>query len=230
MALGAAFTFAFLTALSGALMPGPLLTVTIAQSAKMGFKASVLLMIGHSLLELIMVTAIWFGVGHILKMRPVLGTITAVGGLMLFWMGWGMVSDVRKGAIDLDTVASDSNRPANKPATSSLILAGAAVSLSNPYWTIWWATIGLTIFATLSRNLFSVIVALYLGHISGDFVWYMAVGGAVASGRRLITRKFYNAVVVVCGIFLLFLGSSFLYALASGKIWAVSQAMHLMKK
>ena len=226
MAVGSVFILSFITALSGALMPGPLLTVTIAQTARRGMRASVLLVAGHSLLELVLVVGLWFGLGHILKIRPVIGTITVLGGLMLLWMGWGMIRDARRGALDIQMTANDGgNGVLRHP-----IITGMAVSISNPYWVIWWATIGLTFFAALSQNAVSTICAFYFGHIMGDILWYLAIGIAVATGRRLINPTVYGVIVQICGVFLIFLGSSFLYLIATGKLWAIKMSIHLLGK
>ena len=108
--MAAVFFLSFLTALSGALMPGPLLTVTIAQTARRGMRASVLLVAGHSLLELMLVVGLWFGLGHILRIRPVIGTVTVLGGAMLLWMGWGMIRDARRGVLDIQTDSLDGHQ------------------------------------------------------------------------------------------------------------------------
>src|SRR5271157_4108973 len=63
----AIFTTSFTVALSGALMPGPLLTVTISESARRGYMAGPLLIVGHSVLELVLVTAICLGLDVYLK-------------------------------------------------------------------------------------------------------------------------------------------------------------------
>ena len=49
------------------------------------------------------------------------------------------------------------------------IVGGIVVSLSNPYWIIWWATVGAT-FMTQSLELGLLgIGAFYVGHILSDF-------------------------------------------------------------
>jgi len=71
--LAVVFGGSFTLALSGALMPGPLLTVTIAESAHRGFVAGPLLMVGHAVLELALVVAIILGLGPFLKIPQVMG-------------------------------------------------------------------------------------------------------------------------------------------------------------
>ena len=229
MSVGGVFILSFITALSGALMPGPLLTVTIAQTARKGFFASVLLVLGHSLLELILVVGLAFGLGHFLKIRPVIGTIAVLGGAMLLWMGWGMIRDARRGLLEIHTEAGERD-PEKAGILRNPVISGMVVSISNPYWVIWWATIGLTFFAALSRNALGTIAAFYFGHIMGDIVWYLAVGGAVATGRRLIDPAVYRAVVQVCGVFLIFLGGSFLYLVSSGGLWKIHMTMDWLRK
>lgn len=228
--LGTIFALSFVTALSGALMPGPLLTVTIARTAERGFIAPVMLIAGHALLELLLVVGLVFGLGRILKIKPVIGTITVLGGVMLLWMGWGMLPGVE---LNLHASGAASSRGI----MGNSVLAGMLVSLSNPYWTIWWATVGLTLFAALSRSAdkssrraSAVIGSFYLGHIMGDALWYLAVGAVVATGRGFINPSVYRVVVQACGGFLIFLGGSFLYLVVSGRLWMIKMNMDLAKR
>ena len=89
--LTAIFGGSFALALSGALMPGPLLTVTVSESVRTGFKAGPLLITGHALLESLLVIAIVLGLAPFLKAPLVMGIIALVGGGMLLWMGVDMV-------------------------------------------------------------------------------------------------------------------------------------------
>jgi len=63
--MAAIFSASFTLALSGALMPGPLFTITISESARRGFRAGPLLMVGHALLEVVLVAAVVQGLGLI---------------------------------------------------------------------------------------------------------------------------------------------------------------------
>jgi threonine/homoserine/homoserine lactone efflux protein len=53
MRLAKIFAMALLTGFSGAMMPGPLLALTIGQVTATGFMAAIWLVTGHALLELL---------------------------------------------------------------------------------------------------------------------------------------------------------------------------------
>ena len=229
MSIWVVFTTSFMVALSGAMMPGPLLTVTVAQTARRGMVVPVLLMLGHSLLELAVVVGLAFGLGHFLKHRPVIGTITVLGGAMLLWMGWGMIRDARRGVLEFEGVSTKDGPAGSEGMLRSPLALGMALSISNPYWVIWWATIGLTFFAALSQNALVTIAAFYFGHIMGDILWYLAVGIAVSRGRRVINPSVYRWVAQFCGAFLLFLGGSFLWLIASGGLWDIRMSVDMLR-
>lgn len=141
---------------------------------------------------------------------------------MLLWMGYGMIKDSSSAALDthVDESSQIKQKWHNNP-----IIAGMVISLSNPYWLIWWATIGLTLFAALSHNVLQVIAAFYLGHISGDIIWYLAVGGAVATGRKFIDQRVYGMIIKICGVILILLAALFIYLTVSGRLWTIKMDM-----
>ncbi|MHB0976208.1 MAG: LysE family translocator, partial [Candidatus Aquicultorales bacterium] len=112
---------AFITALSGAMMPGPLLTVTVDQTARRGWTAALILMVGHAVLELAMVVALVYGLGHLLSAPLVNRAIGLVGGVFLLWMGWGIIRSVVKRTVSLDIQAQGMAAP-----RGNLVLSGIA--------------------------------------------------------------------------------------------------------
>ena len=86
--------------------------------------------------------------------------------------------------------------------TGNLLVKGAVMSLANPYWIIWWATIGIG-YIVLSQE-FGIlgVVLFYLGHIIGDLCWYTAISFAIGKGKRLFTDRVYRILIAVCGTFL----------------------------
>ncbi len=197
-----AFT-SFMIALSGALMPGPMLTVTIAGSSKRGFWVGPLVVLGHGILELILVVLVLGGLGPYLTRPSVLGTVGIAGGIVLWWLGAAMVRSA-------SGLRLPGKAPAGVPSRSS-VLHGILASLSNPYWTLWWATIGMGYLASALKFGIPGILFFFAGHILADLLWYSAVSYAVSRGRELIPEHVYQGGIVVCGLFLILFGGWFLY-------------------
>ena len=203
LSLPGIFLTSFIVALSGALMPGPMLTVTISQAAGRGWLVGPQIVLGHALLELSLVAAIVYGAGGVLTKGPVIGTIGVAGGVVLLWMGGSMVRNFRKVSLAMERKGTTFIHP---------VWAGILTSLSNPYWTIWWATIGLSYIAFSLQQGSLAIALFYSGHILADLVWYLFVALLVHFGKRWVSDRGFQAVIALCGILLLFFGVYFGYS------------------
>ncbi|HPD14905.1 MAG TPA: LysE family transporter [Planctomycetota bacterium] len=200
----AIFASALVIGLSGAMMPGPLLTASIGYTMQRGFLAGgPLLVLGHAILELALVVLVLAGIGPLLSRPRVGAAIGLVGGAVLIWMGYGMISSAMGGM-----------RLAAEPRAGTLmtspVLAGALISLANPYWSLWWATIGLKYIALSRERANTGVVAFYCGHQLSDVAWYFFVAGAVALGRKAIPDVVYRWAIGACGIVLLAFAAYFM--------------------
>ncbi len=203
MAIGAG---SFTVALSGALMPGPLLTITISQSVRRGFRAGPLLITGHALLELAVVIAVVMGLGPFLKKPGVMGVIALCGGAFLLVMGLDMVRSAARLSLNLQAPSK------NGVAGRHPVMLGVLASLANPYWTLWWATIGLGyLVAAMKFGLWGV-ACFFFGHIAADFAWYSLVSLGVTKGTRFMGDRSYQWVLRFCGVFLVGFGAWFLWS------------------
>lgn len=199
----------WLVGFTGAMMPGPVTTLVVTESAKRGFIAGPLITLGHSLLELAMVVALFFGLGDLLKQNFVAGAIGILGGLFLLWMGFDIVRSAWLGRVSLNTAQHN----AATQSSTNPIVAGILTSVANPYWILWWATVGAA--ALVSFRAFGVpgLIAFYVGHSLADWVWNNFLAFVVATSRRALNERLYRGVLVACGVFLI--GLSF-YFLNSG--------------
>ncbi|BBO70541.1 lysine transporter LysE [Desulfosarcina alkanivorans] len=188
------FATSFMVALSGAIMPGPLLTVTISESSRRGLMTGPLLIAGHALLELALVVALLMGLAPLLTLEPVFIFIALAGSAVLLWMGVGMLK-----SLPAMTLVTDGSGLGGR----SLILSGILMSLVNPYWSIWWATIGLGYILHSMKAGTMGVVAFFTGHILGDLFWYAAVSTAIWKGRRLLSDRGYRILIGTCAIFLI---------------------------
>jgi threonine/homoserine/homoserine lactone efflux protein len=202
-------SMSFVTGLSGALMPGPVLAVTISSVVQMGFFSAILLMIGHSILELAVVLALVLGLKNILKNRYVTGIIGVGGGLVMLWFSYGMIKSAYLG---ISVPQATAVAQASAITSVDLIIKGIVTSASNPYWVIWWATIGASyLLISLEKSAIG-ISSFYIGHISSDFVWYSAVAGALVLGKQLFSDRVYMILIILCGLFLIYMGIYFFYS------------------
>jgi threonine/homoserine/homoserine lactone efflux protein len=196
----------FVIGLSGAMSPGPLLTITIAETLKRGNPwIGPLIILGHAVLELALVIAIIAGLGSILLLRGVKTTLFIVGGFLLF-------------ALSVLTFRAGNSPPDTKPQTAkpsgnflTLPIIGIVGSLSNPYWTIWWATIGLGYMAVAIKFGWPGVMAFFIGHILSDFAWYTIVSVALSKGRKIISAKWYKRALQACAAVLFVFALIFLY-------------------
>lgn len=194
---------AFGIGFSGALMPGPLLAFTVNASVRRGAAAGPLAVLGHALLEAPLVVLLALGVGQALRAGPAMAAIAFVGGAVLLWMGADMLRRAPRQRLQ----ATVADRPGLSP-----VVGGVVVSLSNPYWTIWWVTVGATYVLLSVTHGVAGVLAFYLGHILSDLVWYSLVSIAVARGRRVMTDRAYQVLVGVCGLLLLGFGGWFVWS------------------
>ncbi|NLO21794.1 MAG: LysE family transporter [Syntrophomonadaceae bacterium] len=213
MTISALFITAFFIGLSGAMMPGPLLTVTIAESMKRGFIAGPLIMLGHAALEISLIIALVAGLSAFLSSAAVSNSIALLGGGFLLYLGFSMSKDAIKGHISL--AGMEEAQAGTEKNGLHPVLAGAVISLANPYWSIWWATVGLTYLSLSMESGRIGLLSFFSGHIMADLSWYTMVAALVAGGRKFISPQLYKYVIVSCGLFLLVLGAYFIFTGAS---------------
>lgn len=203
----------WLVGFSGAMMPGPISTLAITESARQGFWAGPRLTIGHALAELGMVLALAVGLSTVFQDNRVAGTIGLVGGVVLLWMGFDIARSAWLGRVSLGAIGATPNGVARL----GLIPAGVILSISNPYWLLWWATVGATNLLVFGRFGAAGLVAFYVGHIMADLGWNSFLAFVVSSGRHLLHDGIYRAILVLCGAFLIAL--SFYFLVSGIQFW-----------
>jgi len=193
IALLTIFFTSLVIALSGAMMPGPLLTVTISESTRKGAIAGPMLIGGHAILELVLVIALILGLSPLLKNEVFFMAIAFVGGGIMFWMAWGMFKSLPSLTIKSEATSDKKN---------NLLISGILMSLANPYWIIWWATIGIGYIVHSQKYGLLGISAFFIGHICGDLLWYSAISLAISKGKKIFTDNAYKILIAICGTFL----------------------------
>jgi threonine/homoserine/homoserine lactone efflux protein len=195
------FCVSFGVALSGALMPGPLLAATIAESAGSGFRAGPLISLGHALLEGLLLAGLVVGLGGFLSSPSALAFVTVTGSLFLFVSGARMIA-----ALPVMTIETASRRSS----AAGMVAAGVAVSATNPYWWVWWMTIGLGFALSAGKAGLAGVTVFFFGHILADILWLSCVSFLIGWKRSFISTAIYRKILFVCSLTLIGFGIYFL--------------------
>lgn len=187
---------------SGALTPGPLFFATIAHGAKLGAKGGLAFSIGHTLVELPLVLLLSVGLLTVAD-QPVIKLITGVaGGLALLTFGAFLIWDtlVKKGnQITLRGIASRS------PLLVGLIFTGL-----NPYFIVWWLTVGGELIRRgLMYASLSGVIIMFLSHIWMDYAWLTIIAYLAKKGTSILGNKGYKALMILFGVAFVYFGINF---------------------
>ena len=199
--------FSFLIALTGALSPGPLLTFTIYRSLKQkrGYLAGIYIVLGHATIEFVLIIALLAGTSFFFQNIVFLMLVGTIGGFFLVIFGIVIIRDVSKTNFDA-TFTFDKEKV--KGFKGNSFIGGIIVSLSNPFWTFWWAVIGLGFMVNFNISFANPlgILLFFIGHELGDMIWYLPISTFVYYGGKSLNPKVYKYILIVCGMFMIIFG------------------------
>jgi threonine/homoserine/homoserine lactone efflux protein len=185
--------------LTGVMMPGPVTAVTVAKGARRK-EAGALVAIGHGVVELPLIVLLYFGLARFFEMPEVRISVGLVGGLVLFWMALSM----------LRIKPLDFSGPKDPPHGS--ILAGVITTASNPYFFLWWATVGAALLTTAQDFGGPGIAAMGVTHWLCDAAWLLLISWVVFKSKRLWTERVHRIVFGLCAAVLAGFGAWFVYS------------------
>ena len=185
-------------------MPGPMFAVTLAKSYKSPW-AGTQIALGHAVIEVPLILLIYFGFAQFFQNSVVQLVLSILGGGMIIWLGISMFrtrTEVVRGGKDLPY---------------SAFIAGIITSGLNPFFLLWWATIG-SMLIMESLNFGITGFALFISiHWLCDLVWLSFVSILVYRTRSLWGRKFQEGLFITCGLLLIGFG-----------IWFVASGVQLV--
>ena len=185
--------------LSGVMMPGPVMAVTIAKGRESG-NAGIFIALGHGVIEIPLMFVIYLGFAQFFVNETVTRVIGLIGGGMLVYMGLQMFRTRYQGIEE------------RKKTSISSLFSGVLTTGANPYFFLWWATIGTvlvinsTLFGLVGFLLFAVV------HWLCDFFWCLFVSKAVHKSRKFWNTRMHQIVFGICAAILVVFGVWFVYS------------------
>ncbi len=189
---------AFAIGLTGVLAPGPTLLATVNSSLQEGWRAGPKVAAGHALVEVLIFLVIVGGLASV--MQQYTRGISIAGGLAL--IAFGIMTAIGSRSAVL-------KKPEGK-SSGSAFLAGAVTSAANPYFWIWWLSVGSAFLLSGLNSSLIMAAAFIVGHWGADFGWYTLVSGSLDRGRSVLSQGSYRSILGICGAFLICFGIYFL--------------------
>jgi threonine/homoserine/homoserine lactone efflux protein len=189
---------AVVTSLSGVLAPGPVTAATLGKGSKSPHSGA-WIAVGHGIVEIPLMILLALGIGQFLSDPAVKVVFGILGGLFLLFMAVGLLREIGR------------EKAASTSFSGSPLAAGILLSLGNPYFFLWWATVGAALI--LKSWTFGLVgfIALCIAHWLCDFFWSYFLSALSFTGGKFFGRMFQRAVFAVCGVALLVFGGWFLY-------------------
>ena len=189
---------AALISLSGVLSPGPITAVTVSKGTEHPL-TGLYVAVGHTIVELPLMILIAVGLDKYLQINWVRVAIGVLGGLFLFKMGFGLLKNIFSTKIGYDNF------------NYTPIQAGVILSISNPYFLIWWTTVGAMLLSGAYQFGLIGVILFMLIHLGCDFLWYIFLSSLTFKGGQFFGQKLQQVLFAICGLFLLFFSGKFLY-------------------
>lgn len=218
------FVYVVLISSSGALSPGPLTIATVRYSLDHGKRAGLLISLGHMVFELPLVLAISIGVISFINDPIVKFSIGLAGSTALIFFGLMEVRSFikhRRHANNSTNAMTDDARDGRfsligGKGVVQAILVGFIFTSLNPYFIIWWMSVGLTLIVSfLAYASLAGILIMYLFHVWIDYAWLGFISYMTYSGKRFLKTFHIRIITLVLSIIIILLGVYLLTSVVS---------------
>lgn len=195
-------TIVIITA-SGALAPGPLFFATVSHGTKHGAKTGLVFSVAHTVVEFSLIMLFALGLLTVASEPIVKIVIGVIGGIVLIAFGAFQIRN---------SIISKPDKIKNpKSSYRHLFLIGLAFTGLNPYFILWWLTVGaqLIIIALEFAALLGVVF-MFICHVWMDYVWLTGVAYFAKKGTNVMGLKWYKPLMIIFGVILIYFGLSFI--------------------
>jgi len=183
--------------LSGVMMPGPMFAMALAKSYRSPW-AGTQIALGHAVIEVPLILLIYFGFARFFQDITMQLVLSILGGGMIIWLG---VSMFRARA---EVVQSGKDLPYNA------FTAGIITSALNPFFLMWWATIGSMLIMKFLDFGTTGLITFITVHWLCDLVWLSFISVLIYRTHTLWGKKFQEWLFIACSLLLVGFGGWFL--------------------
>ena len=184
---------------SGVMSPGPLFAANVIYGIKEGRLAGLKMAMGHTIVEFPLIILLGVGILSLDTFPEYRIFVTVIGAIGLFcFAGLQKKSNFKK----FFKLQNQKNK--------NSFYAGIFLSALNPFFIIWWLTIG---FKLITDSIeiwgFFGIIILFALHIWMDYVWLFGIAALASKAKNLISNKNYKILIISLSILLIYFGIEF---------------------
>lgn len=186
---------------SGVLAPGPLFVANMLYGARRGAMSGIKVAHGHAVVEIAVIAAIATGLFSAPAfVEQYASAIAVIGGAAVLGFAGLQVYSVLKER--RQEPAAQNKRP---------FAIGIALTALNPFFLVWWLTVGLKLIADSSA--FGAVegVGMLFGmHVWMDYAWLAATAYLASKGSSVLGSKYYKMLMLGLAGVLVYYGAQFL--------------------
>ncbi|RZN61410.1 MAG: hypothetical protein EF811_05175 [Methanonatronarchaeia archaeon] len=197
------FAVGFAIALSGVLLPGPLLAYVSIETLNRGFKTGPLAALGHFTVEIIILILGVLGLISLMEHPAFETTIKTIAGSLLILLGAYLLLKLKQ----KNTIKIEITNTNYSPFVGGILFS----SIFNPSVILWWVTIGLSTLLTSIQVAGIIGGTLWIaGHLTADLGFYSTISYTIQKGKNILGTWFYKALIIISSLMLITFGIYFL--------------------
>jgi len=188
---------------SGVMSPGPLFAANVMYGLREGKISGIKMAIGHTIVEFPLIVLLGVGFFSIESVPEIRTVITIFGAVGLFGFAILQIRAVTKEKFSIETKSGQGP-----------FVAGILLSALNPFFIIWWLTIGLVLISESIQNFGIIgIVILFLFHIWMDYAWLFTIAAFSSKAKNYLSKRNFKIIIFGLSIVLIYFGIDFLFKL-----------------
>jgi threonine/homoserine/homoserine lactone efflux protein len=197
---------------SGVLAPGPLFFANLAYATRHDKWSGIKVAYGHTIIELPLIIILAAGLFTFDTARKYASILGLVGGIAILAFA----------GLQIATIIKEKRGPAtpNIVGSKGPFIVGIALSALNPFFILWWFTVGLKLITDSAEFGFTLGIAiLFVLHIWMDYAWLAGTAYLASKGASVLKSKYYLILLSGLTVVLIYYGVSFVSQAVSQQIY-----------
>ena len=197
---------------SGVLAPGPLFFANLAYATRNDKWSGVKVAYGHTIVELPLIIILAAGLFTFDTAKKYAGVVGLIGGIAILAFAGLQIASIIKKKRGYDRL--------NIASSKGPFIVGIVLSALNPFFILWWFTVGLKLIAdSAAFGVATGVAILFALHIWMDYAWLGSTAYLASKGAIALKSKYYSTLLMGLTLVLIYYGISFVLQAVSQHIY-----------